>query len=108
MRLSESRQLIRDTVQMNEADVAAQIEKVHAEMIDPMQYNNQQSLRSVIQIAYYSYTDYYLKFEELPSGDGYADIVYFPKRTSRLPALVVELKWNKSAEGACCPDKGGF
>lgn len=100
IRLRESRQLILDTVQMNEAAVAAQVEKIHAEMTDPMHYNNEQSLRSVIQIAYYSYSDYYLKFEELPSGDGYADIVYFPKRTSRMPALLIELKWNKSAEGA--------
>ena len=100
MRLRESRQLIRDTVQMKEAAVAAQIEKIHAEMTDPIHYNNEQSLRSVIQIAYYSYTDEYLKFEELPSGDGYADIVYFPKRTSRMPVLVIELKWNKSAKGA--------
>ena len=38
--------------------------------------------------------------EELPSGNGYADIVYFPKRKSNLPALVVEMKWDKSAEGA--------
>ncbi|MDE6167722.1 MAG: ATP-binding protein, partial [Acetatifactor sp.] len=100
MRMRESHQLILDTVQMNEAAVAAQIEKIHAEMTDPLHYNSEQALRSVIQIAYYSYPDYYLKFEELPSGDGYADIVYFPKRSSPMPILVVELKWNKSAEGA--------
>ena len=34
------------------------------------------------------------------SGAGYADIVYLPKKDSILPALVIELKWNKSAEGA--------
>jgi len=100
MRLRESRKLIQDTVQMNEEAVAAQVEKIHAEMTDPVHYNNEQALRSVIQIAYYSYSDYYLKFEELPSGDGYADLVYFPKRTSRMPALVIELKWKKSAKGA--------
>ena len=99
-RMRESSQLILDTVQMNEEAVAAQIEKVYAEIADPLRYNNEQALRSVIQIAYYSYPDYYLKFEELPSGDGYADIVYFPKRASRMPALIIELKWNKSAEGA--------
>ena len=38
--------------------------------------------------------------KELPAGDGYADIVYLPKRHLQIPALVVELKWNKSAEGA--------
>lgn len=41
-----------------------------------------------------------MKFEELPSGDGYADIVFFPKRGTKLPALVIELKWNKTVEGA--------
>ena len=41
-----------------------------------------------------------MMFEELPSGAGYADIVYLPKKGSMLPALVIELKWNKSAEGA--------
>ena len=37
---------------------------------------------------------------ELPSGKGYADVVYLPKRDTARPALVVELKWNKSARGA--------
>ena len=41
-----------------------------------------------------------MKFEELPAGDGYADIVYLPKKKSPLPALVIEMKWNKSAECA--------
>lgn len=99
-RLQESRQLIQDTVLMNADAVAAQVEKIHAEMTAPMHYNNEQSLRSVIHIAYYSYPDHYVKFEELPSGNGYADIVYLPKRTSQLPALVIELKWNQSAKGA--------
>ena len=99
-RLQESRQLIQNTILMNADAVAAQIEKIHAEMTAPLHYNNEQSLCSVIHIAYYSYPDYYVKFEELPSGNGYADIVYLPKRTSPLPALVIELKWNQSAKGA--------
>ena len=37
---------------------------------------------------------------ELPTGNGFADMVFLPKRTSLNPALVVELKWNKTAEGA--------
>lgn len=57
-------------------------------------------MRSVVKLAYFSYKDYYLKFEELPAGNGYADIVYLPKKDSPLPALVIELKWNKSAVGA--------
>lgn len=99
-RLQESRQLIQDTVLMNADAVAAQIEKIHTELTAPLHYNNEQSLRSVIHIAYYSYPEYFVKFEELPSGNGYADIVYLPKRTSQLPGLVIELKWNQSAKGA--------
>lgn len=37
---------------------------------------------------------------QLPSGKGFADIVYLPKREVDKPALVVELKWNKSVNGA--------
>ena len=99
-RVRESDQLIADTVQGNAQAVAAQIEKIHAEETAPLFYHNEQSLRSVIKLAYFSYKDYYLKFEELPSGDGYADIVYLPKKLSPLPALVVELKWNLTARGA--------
>ena len=52
-------------------------------------------------MAYYSAKTYYLNpVMELPSGKGFADVVYLPKRNVDRPALVVELKWNKSAEGA--------
>lgn len=37
---------------------------------------------------------------ELPSGKGFADVVYLSKRDIDKPALVVELKWNQSAKGA--------
>ena len=119
-RVRESDQLIFDTIHRNAEAVASQIQKIHAEETIgkpelrsasfgyrkvpsadcTFLYNDEQSLRSVIKLAYFSYKDHYLKFEELPAGDGYADIVYLPKKTSMLPALVIELKWNKSAEGA--------
>ena len=46
---------------------------------------------------------YYFKpIRELPTGRGFADFVFIPKPEFRqdYPALVVELKWNKSAETA--------
>lgn len=42
----------------------------------------------------------YVRLEEMPSGKGLADVVFIPAPGSRLPALVIELKWNKSAGGA--------
>jgi len=99
-RVSESDQLIMDTIHMNAEAVATQIEKVHMEATNPLNANNENSLRTVLQLAYFSYKDYYLKMEELPTGLGYADILYLPKQGETVPALLVELKWNKSAEAA--------
>ena len=99
-RLEESEKLFANTIQMNEDAVAEQIEKVHTEEMVALHYNREDSLRSVIKLAYYSYRDHYLQFEELPSGEGYADIVYLPKADTDWPALLVELKWSKTAEAA--------
>ena len=99
-RVQESDRLIMDTVHMNAEAVAEQIEKVHIEATNPLNANNENSLRAVIQLAYFSYKDHYMKMEELPTGYGYADIVYLPKQSEMVPALVIELKWDQSADAA--------
>ena len=68
--------------------------------MDQLHYNKEDSLRSVLKLAYFTYRDHYIKFEELAAGEGYADIVYLPKADSDRPALVIELKWNASVDGA--------
>jgi hypothetical protein len=99
-RVRESDQLIMDTIHGDEAAVAAQIKKVHRETTNPLNANNENALRAVIQVAYFAYKDYYLKLEELPTGRGYADIVYYPRQGKGVPALLVELKWNRDADTA--------
>jgi hypothetical protein len=80
--------------------VATSIAEAHSAGAAPLFYNDEQALRSVIRFAYLSCVDEYLRIEELPTGYGYADVVYLPKQGSPLPILVVELKWNKTAEAA--------
>ena len=99
-RLEESERLFADTIQRHEEAVAAQIEKVHTEETAALHDSKEDSLRSVIKLAYYTYRDHYVQFEELPAGAGYADIVYLPRPDSDWPSLVIELKWKQSAEGA--------
>lgn len=103
-RLSElvcdSEQLLKDTLSGNEKAVADTIMRVRETNYAPMFYNNEQALRYVIKFAYIICIDYYLKVEELPTGHGIADVVFIPKRDTSLPAMIVELKWNKTAEGA--------
>ena len=106
-RVQESDQLIWNTIHRDSEAVASQIEKVHMEATNPLNANHENSLRAVIQLAYFSYKDYYLKMEELPAGHGYADIVYLPRQGMQVPALVVELKWNHSAEAAIQQIKNG-
>lgn len=99
-RLDESEKLFEDTISQNEKAVALQIEKIHMEEVTPLLYNREDSLRSVIKLAYYTYRGHYFQFEELPAGNGFADIVYIPLPDSNYPALVVELKWDETALGA--------
>ena len=98
--LRRSQSLLEDTIAGKSDKVAKAIEDIHDSQYAPTFYNDEQALRYVIKFAYIAAIEQYLKIEELPSGKGIADVVYLPKRKSTRPALVVELKWNKSSEGA--------
>ena len=98
--VGKSDKLLKDTIAGNEEAVAEAIQEVHDSGYAPTYYNNEQSLRYVVKMAYISCVDQYSKVEELPSGHGISDTVFIPKRRSALPAMIVELKWNKSIEGA--------
>lgn len=98
--INRSRELLDDTIAGKSDKVVKAIEAIRDSQYAPTFYNDEQALRYVIKFAYIAAIDQYLKVEELPSGKGIADVVYLPKRLSRFPALVVELKWNQSADGA--------
>ncbi len=99
----ESEKLLDATLDMDETAVAKEIEKIHTEYVSAIQYNNENSLSSVLSVAYLSAMQYYFKpVRELPTGRGFADFVFLPKPEyeNDYPALVVELKWNKDARTA--------
>ena len=99
----ESEKLLNATLDMDETAVAREIEKIHTEYVSAIQYNNENSLSSVLSVAYLSAMQYYFKpVRELPTGRGFADFVFLPKPEyeNDYPALVVELKWNKDAKTA--------
>ena len=98
-----SRGILAATLDMDAEAVAELIEKVHQEYASVIQYNDENSLSSVLAIGYLSSMQYYFKpIREMPLGRGFADFVFIPKHryADYYPALVVELKWNKSAETA--------
>jgi len=98
--ISISDALLEATLASDYEAVARGIDEVHMNTISVLQYNNENSLSCVISLAYYSARKDYIMYRELPAGKGFADIVFIPRRYSDNPAIIVELKWDKTAEGA--------
>lgn len=99
--LERSENLLQSTWALDGHAVAKGIVAIHSETASILKYNNENSLTCTILMAYYSAKIYYMNpIMEMPTGKGFADVVYLPKRNVDKPALLVELKWGKSAEGA--------
>ena len=98
--VESSRKLLESLWGMDADAVAAGVEKAHEE-ISILQYNDENSLSCTIQLAFYFAREYYTMIRELPAGKGFADVCMIP-RPCHLdkPAIVIELKWDKSAVGA--------
>jgi hypothetical protein len=65
-----------------------------------LEFNDENSMACAITLAYYAAQPFYKIFRELPTGKGFADMVFIPLPKSPRPAIVVELKYDKSAQGA--------
>ncbi len=98
--VNKSEALLQATLAMDEKTVAQMIQEVHMQNVSSLIYNNEISLSSVIALAYYSACKDYTLIREMPTGSGFADMVFLPKRSSLNPALILELKWDKTARGA--------
>ena len=96
--LERSEELLYSTWNLDEKAVAEGVAAIHNETASMLNYNNENSLTCTILMAYYSAKAYYMNpVLELPTGKGFADVVYLPKREIDRPALVIELKWNHTA-----------
>ncbi len=98
--INDSEELLRRTLEGDCDYVAESLNALHASKVAPSFFNNEQALRSLIHFAYIAAVDDYVQIQELPSGNGYADVVFIPRKGSERPAMVVELKCNGCAAGA--------
>ena len=93
--------LLNDIWSLNSDAVAKIFDEAHQDHTSILTYNNENSLANVIAISLFlSTTNTYNVIRELPTGKGYADLVYLPKIGVNKPALLIELKYDKSAESA--------
>lgn len=95
-----SDELLTATLSKDAGQVEEMMEQVHQSETSIMAYNNENALSSVITIAYYTARRDYDLARELPGGKGFADVSFIPRRSSSLPAMIVELKVDKAADAA--------
>ena len=97
--INASKKLLDATVEGNEEAVAKALDAAHTEVTNPLTYNDEHCFQSAICLAYFYANTRYTLFKELPTGKGYADLVLIPYLPN-IPAMVIELKHNKSAGSA--------
>ena len=101
--LKLSEQVVLATENKDTETVANLLAKVHEDKVPVLEYNSESALRYVVLIAYLAAEkDYLAPLNEFPTGKGFADIVYLPKKVSKKgkPALIIELKKDASAKVA--------
>lgn len=98
--LRVSARILQAVWNMQPEQVAKGIEQAHFET-SHIQYHDENALSYTISLALYAARNFYTLHREFPTGKGFADMVFLPrKKFPDKPAIVVELKWNKSAKGA--------
>lgn len=100
--MKQSEKLLYAVLENEAGQVGDLVGSVHNDFISNIEYNDENSLSCTITIAMLSALTYYHRpIREFPGGKGFADIVYLPLPQYRgYPAIVVELKWNKSVKAA--------
>ena len=95
-----SEELLKATLACDEEKVAELIEQSHQDNTSILKYNDENALSCVLSLAYYSARKSYIIERELPAGKGFADLVFKPRSNNSNPAMIVELKYDSSAESA--------
>lgn len=98
--LKASEKLLEDTLRCDGESVAQGLDLAHTEVASILTYNDENCLCCAIGLAYYSARKDYKMIRELPTGRGFADVVFLPLPFSSKPALVIELKYDSSADTA--------
>ncbi len=98
--LKRSEDLLDATIRQDNEAVAEALESVHSGETSILQYNDENSLSCALAIAYYTARNYYTIIRELPAGKGFADLAFLPLPNVDKPAMIVELKYDYSADTA--------
>lgn len=95
----QSKEMLEATLHQDAQKVAAMMEAAHDKEIPCIRYHDENSMACVITLCYLYARNYYDITREAPTGKGYADFLFQPKKDG-YPPIIIELKYNQSAEAA--------
>lgn len=99
--MANANKLLNDTIRCNAQSVAEKIDWAHETYTSIIQYNNENSMSCIITMAYATAPAYYNIERELSAGKGFVDFAFIPRRdTVNKPAIVIELKYDKTVDTA--------
>lgn len=98
--MANSLTLVEKTISLDSQYVARSFDDCRPDASSFININSEAAMAVAIRFAYYAAVKDYKIFHELPTGKGFADMVFVPVNKPHRPAIVVELKYDKTAEGA--------
>ena len=98
--IKASDKLLTATLNGDTNAVSSGLARVHMENSSILKFNDENSLRCAIALAYYTARRDYTIIHEMPAGKGYADLAFIPKPGCAKPAMIIELKYAASPQEA--------
>ena len=98
--LRHSDELLQAVFNMEEEKVAKAIAASQQDFASIIDFHDENSLVCAVMMSFYTSRGDYLVVRELPAGKGFADVAFIPRQQGKNPAMLIELKWNRSARAA--------
>ena len=98
--IKASDELMKAMIAGEEDKVAEAIEDAHDRYSSIFAYNDENTLASVLVLAFYAARKTHIMHREYATGKGYADLVFLPRPNRDETAMVLELKVNEATDTA--------
>ena len=98
--LQASERLLAALLRGDAEAVARGVETAHRENTSLFKYSDENAMACVLSLAFYNARNDFHIHREYQTGDGYADLVLIPRKNVSKPAVVIELKYNHTADTA--------
>lgn len=98
--ISQSEDLLHAAWNCEEEKVAQAVELFHDKNSSIWSYNQENDLVLALKLAFYAAQKDYDIRRELEAGKGFADLAFVPKKNTDVIPMIIELKWNRSADTA--------